>query len=78
MQPIRIELCAGTACHLMGSQQLLTVVETVKMQVEEQIQVRFTNCLEACGRGPSARINGILYSRLTEEQLLAKIKELLA
>lgn len=78
MQPVRVELCAGTACHLMGSQQLLTAIEVLKQESGRGIQVKLTNCLGACDRGPNARINGTLYSKVTEEQLLAIVKELLA
>lgn len=76
MQPVRVELCAGTACHLMGAQQLLTAIEQLK-QESGHIQVKLTHCLGACERGPNARINGTLYSKITEEQLLATVKELL-
>ena len=78
MQPVKVELCAGTACHLMGAQQLLTAIEALKRESGQKIQVKLTHCLGACDRGPNARINGTLYSKVTEEQLLATVNELLA
>lgn len=78
MQPVEVELCAGTACHLMGAHELLTAVNTLKQTYGQRLQVRLTHCLGACERGPNTRINGLLYSRLTEEKLLALVNDLLA
>lgn len=77
MRPVEIELCAGTACHLMGSQELMTVVNALRKIHDNKLQVKLTHCLGACGQGPNARINGVLYSKLTEEKLKAIVVELL-
>ncbi len=78
MQSVEVEICAGTACHLMGAQGLLDVTNTLKQTHGQRLQVKLTHCLGACAHGPNARINGTLYSRLTEEKLLALVNELLA
>lgn len=78
MHPVEVELCAGTACHLMGAHQLLATINALKEESGHRLQVKLTHCLDACERGPNARINGTLYSKLTEEKLLAIIKKLLA
>ncbi len=77
MRPVEVELCAGTACHLMGSQDLMTLVNNLRETHGNRLQIKLTHCLGDCGHGPNARINGVLYSKLTEEKLEAILTEVL-
>lgn len=69
MRPIEIELCVGTACHLMGGNELMELVQNLPETKKGWVQLKLTHCLNACNKGPNARIDGILYSQLTEETL---------
>lgn len=70
MKIVDVELCAGTACHLMGAPELSTALNSLSVDQKQLVRVRFTHCLNACGQGPNARVNGQLYSNLTAESLL--------
>ncbi|NLW17914.1 MAG: hypothetical protein GX033_09825 [Firmicutes bacterium] len=77
MSIVNIELCAGTACHLMGTEQLLNSLENLQKRWGKRLHVQLTHCLGGCGQGPTARVNGQLYYKLTAEQLENTVNELL-
>ncbi len=55
-----IEICIGSACHLKGSynviQKLKQLIETQKL--EDQVELKSSFCLGACGAGVSIRVDG--------------------
>ncbi len=75
MDQLIIEICAGTSCYLLGSQDLITTLETLPPEKRSKIDLRGITCLKACGQGPNVRINGILLSNITPERLLQAIDE---
>jgi NADH-quinone oxidoreductase subunit E len=52
------QVCMGTACHVRGSEQLLTRVESVmnikpgETDLEEKFTLKTVNCLGCCAMGP--------------------------
>lgn len=65
-----VEICAGTSCYLLGSQDLIDAIETLPVEKREKIELRGVSCLKACGKGPNVRINHIVLSNMTPERLL--------
>lgn len=74
MPVITVELCAGTACHVMGAHALNVLLKKMAPQLRKTIKVKMVQCLGNCGQGPNVRIEGTLYSRVTTERLLELIK----
>jgi NADH-quinone oxidoreductase subunit G len=75
---IPVTVCAGTSCHLRGSQKLLTgLLAHVEAEgLEEAVEVQATFCLEACDRGPTVRVAGHVLHRADLEgakALLGKV-----
>lgn len=77
MKPLKIELCAGTACHLMGASDLLEALQGLPATTQRLISVQLTHCLGACGQGPNVRIDGVVYSKLPREELQRLLAQLL-
>lgn len=75
MDQLIIEICAGTSCYLLGSQDLIQTLETLPHEKRSKIDLRGIACLKACGHGPSIRINGTVHSNITPERLLQVIDE---
>lgn len=65
-----VEICAGTSCYLLGSQDLIDAIETLPVEKREKIELRGVSCLKACGKGPNVRINHVVLSNMTPERLL--------
>ncbi len=75
MKKIKLEICQGTSCHLLGSQELLEVVETLPAPRRETIDLCKVDCLKSCRQGPNVRVDGVLVSGLTADRLLGLLEE---
>lgn len=70
-----LEICMGSACYLMGAQDLLEVIERLPEEKRKKIDVKGATCLKACGSGPNVKVDGELISNVTPEILSALIEE---
>lgn len=77
MKSLVVELCAGTACHLMGAGELIEAVQGLSVDMQRLVSVQLTHCLGACGQGPNARVGGVVYSNLNGEKLQRLLVKLL-
>lgn len=74
MKSLKIEICIGTSCLMLGAQDLLDVVEELPPEKRQRVELREVACFKCCGKGPNVRINGDLYCGMTPDQLAAKIE----
>ncbi|MEN6412616.1 MAG: NAD(P)H-dependent oxidoreductase subunit E [Veillonellales bacterium] len=74
MTMLKIEVCVGSACYLLGSQDLIEMIEGLPEDVKANIDLRGSSCLKACGKGPNVKINGELISGVTPDKLMEIIK----
>lgn len=72
---LTVEICMGTSCHLMGSQDLLAVLDELPSDQRQLIELKGVTCFKSCGKGPNVRVNGTLMNNATPENLLALIKD---
>ena len=75
MNKIKLEICQGTSCHLLGSQELLEAVETLPDARRGMIELHRVDCLKSCRQGPNVRIDGVTISGLTADRLLGLLEE---
>ncbi|VBB06726.1 Hypothetical protein LUCI_1962 [Lucifera butyrica] len=78
MKPLTLEICEGTSCHLLGSQDLLEAVAALPPDQRERIELREVSCLKSCHQGPSVRINGTVLPDMTPGRLVAVIHDYLS
>ena len=71
---LTVEICLGTSCHLMGTQDLMAVIDSLPFEQRSSIEVKGIACLKNCGNGPSIKINGTLLIRATPEILLEALQ----
>jgi NADH:ubiquinone oxidoreductase subunit E len=71
---LTVEICMGTSCHLMGAQDLISILESLPASQREQVEIKGVTCFKNCGKGPSVRINGELISNATPDRLLEIIQ----
>jgi len=67
---LTVEICMGTACHLMGNQDLMTAIDSLPHEIRDQIEVKGKTCLKNCGKGPNVKINDLVIAGVTPDQLL--------
>ena len=70
---ITVELCMGSSCFARGNSEVLQAVEAYINEHDLQDRVELVGhlCLGRCKEGPNVRIDGIDYSALSAEEVVA-------
>ena len=74
IQAHSVVVCQGTACYVAGATELMTVLQPPS----EGWTIGSGRCVGSCGLAPIVICNGVAWSRVTPEQLEAKIGEIVA
>ena len=79
--PIEVEICVGTACHVMGGSDLMLLPKVLDERGLSQVQVKGARCLGYCrdqghDQAPYVHINGKLITRATVESVIDEILRL--
>ncbi len=70
-----IQVCRGTACHVLGSSTVLDQIEKhVKIKADQTTKdglfsIEVVACIGACGLAPVISINGEFYAKVTGESI---------
>lgn len=70
-----LSMCRGTACHVQGSESLLTFLEKMlKIKAGEitpdgLFSIEAVNCIGACAKAPAMMINDKVYGQLDEKKI---------
>ena len=75
MKKVTIEICMGSACYLLGAQELIETIELLPSEVQEKIDLCGSTCLKACGQGPNITVDGELFHNVTPELLQQILQE---
>ena len=82
MNTIKVEVCCGTACYLLGAAKLMNLEEMLQEECRGRVEVEAKTCLELCerdnlGGAPYVRFNGSeIMNQATPEKVVARIREL--
>ncbi len=70
-----IQVCHGTACHLLGSERIIDIIEK-KLKIKAgqttrngKFSLEVVQCIGACAQSPVISINGEYYCNLTLERI---------
>lgn len=80
MSKVKVELCMGTTCFVMGSSGLSEFYSSLSEPERAQVEVKHSPCLGFCkdqryGRAPYARIDGEIVSEASAHKLAELIKK---
>jgi len=80
---IKVVVCCGTTCHLMGSSEILISKEEIEAQFKGQVVITGSTCLGRCkefaaANAPYILINDELVRQANPEKLITRIEQLLA
>lgn len=76
-----IQVCRGTACHVLGS---ATVLERLQKQLKAKagqttrdglFSIEVVACIGACGLAPVINVNGAFHAKVTEESIVQIIED---
>ncbi len=81
MKKIKIVICAGTTCYLMGAANLQSLGDYLEPDIRSMVEVVGTRCLGYCkndhyGDAPYVTVNGEVMSGSNMPRLLDKIRSL--
>jgi len=77
-----MQVCRGTACHIYGSTDLLTILQDeLRIQVGQTttdglFSLEIVSCIGVCGLAPILTINGEVYPKISTEKLRQILSEL--
>ncbi len=83
MDNVKVEICCGTACYLLGAANLMTIEDLLPESLLGYVQIEAKSCLNLCerenlGGAPYVRFNDAeIMSQATPEKVIARIEELL-
>ena len=63
MNTIKVEICCGTACYLLGAAKMRNIEDELPEECRGRVEVEARTCLELCerdnlGGAPYVRFNG--------------------
>lgn len=73
-------ICTGTACHVKGADELLTLIEQMtgvhagRTAEDGSISVETARCIGACGLAPIVIFDGDVIGHLTTDQVAERVK----
>lgn len=80
-EKIKVVVCSGTACFVMGASDLLLLEENLPEDLQGKIELEGSNCLDYCkdpanGKAPFVTVNGELIAGATYLSVVDKIREI--
>lgn len=83
MSKVKVKVCMGTACFVMGASHLQRLSEDLPEEIRDQVDVQETRCLDLCKnghyrQGPYVEINGEIMDEASVPSVVEKITELLS
>lgn len=82
MEKVKVEICCGTACYLLGAATLMDIEEQLPESVRGKVSIEARPCLDLCERenlegAPFVRFNGAeVMGKASPEKVIARIVEL--
>lgn len=83
MKKIRVSICTGTACFVMGASEILLLEEELPEELKDMVEIEGITCFEKCknpecGKTPFVKINDEVVAGATLPLVLEKVKALAA
>ncbi len=83
MEKIKVEICCGTACYLLGATRLMGIEQNLSKEMKDRVEFEVKPCLGLCnderlGGSPYVRINGSeVLANATPDMVISRVNELL-
>lgn len=81
MEKIKIDICLGTTCHLMGSASLQTLQDDLPLSLRGKVDVTGKRCLGLCSsnhtKAPFVLVNNEVLDEASLPKIIDKIEMLL-
>ncbi|MBE6350090.1 MAG: hypothetical protein E7062_05010 [Spirochaetaceae bacterium] len=81
MKKIKVSICTGTACFVMGASEILLLEENLSPEVAQYVEIEGVTCLDKCrnpecGKTPFVMIDGEVITEASLLSVMEKINEI--
>ncbi|MBM7624567.1 NAD(P)H-dependent oxidoreductase subunit E [Sporohalobacter salinus] len=66
---MKVKVCIGTSCHLMGAQNLISMVRKLQENQDLNVELEVAECLNHCSDAPAVEVEGEIYLPSTPKEL---------
>ncbi len=84
MDKIKVKICCGTSCFVMGASQIQVLEFEPPADIKDKIEIEESRCLNYChntaakyNHGPFVEVNGELIEEANFEKVVNKIREII-
>lgn len=79
---IKVQICQGTTCYVMGAANLVQWINTLPEEVKCHLDISGSHCLKLCTDGafngaPYVNVNDSIISSATPERIIAALSPML-
>ncbi len=79
MKKIRVSICTGTACFVMGASEIMLLEDELPEDLKGKVEVEGIPCLEkckdsSCGKAPFVLVDGQAVQQATITTVIEKIR----
>jgi NADH:ubiquinone oxidoreductase subunit E len=79
-EKIKVAICTGTTCYMMGGSELLLLVDYLSPEMLERVEIEAVNCFGFCGeaeagKSPFVTVNGERLEQATIQSIMERIRE---
>ena len=80
---IKLEICQGTTCYVMGASKLAELATTLPDDLKDKVTVSGIHCSGHCkdgafGDAPYVLIDGVVHGGATKESIIALLRKRVA
>lgn len=83
MKKVKVSICTGTACFVMGASEIMLLEESFPEDLKEKVdlEIEGVSCLEKCnnpknGKSPFVIINGEVMSNASLSSVIERIRDI--
>ena len=81
MKKIRVTICTGTACFVMGASDLMLLQEKLPEELRDKVDISGCTCMNECkgdknGMPPYVRINDEVMHQANIPDIIARLTEI--
>lgn len=79
MEKIKVSICTGTACFVMGASEIMLLEDELPEDLIGRVEVEGITCLEkcknpSCGKAPFVLVDGQIVQQATVTTVIEKIR----
>lgn len=84
MKKVKIKICCGTSCFVMGAAQIQVLEFSPPADIADKIEIEESRCMNLCkdttakyNRGPFVMVNDEVIEEANFEKVVNKVREIL-